>query len=450
LDDDVEVDDLDAKSLQRAKKALLQEIELEDGRVEWVPDLRIDRSRAISICDELSSEARLSYHHHVFQNKALSAFLQRGDLQHFLMDESTSPLSTIIMLEDDPDGFGAWLSPRFAAQFDLALTKAIERQDMAAVRSLLDGRRWVRPEDEDKCFDGAHRQVDRLLDPLRKAADQSEKTKPTLSGVQSVLSEGRMAEILGLLPVAFHREKQEAATLVRSISIDVYNHHGDADLAKAILQLSLTFASNSPSLQHRVKDDLATLDERIAAERKDEAHLRIGGSECSISREGVRLGPKFIPTGDARALRWGMIATHTGGARSLAFKMAIRDLHGAEINIEWTAAKDLDAQREFFGKLINAALTYLMPQVFGAIRKNLDDHQRVRIGSVVLTKEGVEFTVQGWFTSKTVFCPWARLKATIENGELVVSDPENRKAAARLALHEVDNAFVLHLLAQGS
>jgi hypothetical protein len=83
LGEDVELDDLDAKSLQRAKKALLQEIELEDGRVEWMPGVRIDRSRAISICDELINEARLGYHHHVFQNKALSAFLQRGDLQHF-------------------------------------------------------------------------------------------------------------------------------------------------------------------------------------------------------------------------------------------------------------------------------------------------------------------------------------------------------------------------------
>jgi tetratricopeptide (TPR) repeat protein len=450
LDEGVELDDLDAKALQRAKKALLHEIELEDGHVEWMPGLRIDRSRAISISDELSSEAKLEYHHTVFQNKALSAFLQRGDLQHFLVDESESPLSTIIMLEDDPDGFAAWLSPLFAAQFDLALTKAVERRDTSAVRSLLDGRRWVRPEDEDKCFDGTHRQIDRLLAPLRRAADTSEQTKPTLSGVQSVLAEGHMAEILSLLPMAFHREKLEAATLVRSISIDAYNHHGDADLAKAILQLSLTFASNSPSLQGRIKEDLATLEGRIEAERKDEAHLRVGGLDCSISREGVRLGPKFISTADARALRWGMVATDDGRTRSIAFKMVIKGLSGTEIKIEWTASKDLEAQREFFGKLINAALAYLMPRIFEIIREELDNHRRVYIGNVVLTKAGVEFTVQGWFSSKTVFCPWARLTSKIENGELVVCDPENRKATVSLPLHEVDNTFVLHLLAQGS
>jgi hypothetical protein len=351
-------------------------------------------------------------------------------------------------LEDDPDGFGSWLSLRFAAQFDLALTKAVERQDIAAVRSLLDGRRWVRAEDEDKCFNGAHRQIERLLDPLRRAANQSEKTKPTLAEVQSLLCEGSVAEILGLLPMVFHQERQEAATLVRSISVDAYNHHDDADLAKAILQLSHRLTLNSPSLQHRVKDDLAILDKRIEAERKDETHLVIGGLDCSISREGVRLGQKFIPTGNTRALRWGTIVTRSGGASSLGFRMAIGDLHGTEIKIEWTATKDLDAQRELFAKLANATLTYLVPRVFAIIRESLDNQQRVRIGNVVLTKEGVEFIVQGWFKSQTICCPWGRLRSTIKDGDVVIFDSKNDNAAANLALHEVDNAFVLHLLAQ--
>ena len=285
---------------------------------------------------------------------------------------------------------------------------------------------------------------------LRKAAGESENTKPTLAGVQSVLSNGRLDEILSLLPLAFYGEKQEAATLVRSMSIDAHNHHDDADLAKAILQFAFAFTATSPSLQQRLKDDAKALDERIAAARKDEAHLRFGDAACSITREGVRFGQKFISADDASALRWGTVVTQSGAVRSFAFKMAVGGPRGSEVKIEWTATKDLDAQRDHFGKLINAALTYLMPRIFASIKERLDNNQRLKIGDLVLTKSGVEFAVQGWFTSKTVVCPWSRLVSSLENGEVQISDSQNRKATARLAMHEVDNAFVVHLLAQGA
>jgi hypothetical protein len=157
LDDGLELPNLDAKTIQRAKKALFQEIDLEEGRVTWMPGLHIDRSRAMAICEDLNDERLLSYHHHVFVNRDLSAFLSRGVLRHFLVDDSSSPLETIELFEEDPDGFGCWLSSRFAPQFDLVLTRAIAKRCLPAVECLLAGRRWVRPEDEDRCFAGAQR-----------------------------------------------------------------------------------------------------------------------------------------------------------------------------------------------------------------------------------------------------------------------------------------------------
>jgi tetratricopeptide (TPR) repeat protein len=450
LEDDAYLDDSDAKTIQRAKKALLQEIDLEEGRVAWMPALLIDRSRAMAICEDLNDERLLSYHHHVFVNRDLSAFLSRGVLGHFLVDDWSSPLETIKLLEENPDGFGCWLSSRFAPQYDLVLTRAIGERCLPAVECLLDGRRWVRPEDEDRCFEGAQRQVDRMLVPLRKAAERSEKIKPTLVSIQAILAEGGLSEILKLLPVVFYKSQEEAAALVREISIACHNHHDDADSAKAILLLSQSFVLKSPSLQHRIEEDLKTLEERINAARKAEAHFILGrGMNCDLTREGIRFGEKFISAEEVRTVRWGTLITRTADIQKDTFQMVIRGLYGAEINIAAATTRNHDAQRQLFAKLIDAALTYLMPKVIKTTWKDLKEGKRVRVGNVTITHQGVEFLVKALFTSKTVVCPWSRLKSAIADGEVVLSDPANPKANLKLSLYETDNALALYLIAQG-
>lgn len=78
--DEVDPWDLDVKQVQKAKKALIQEIELEDGRVDWMPGLKIDRSMALKIADELNDEWPRYWHYLVFETKPLLDFLSRGDL----------------------------------------------------------------------------------------------------------------------------------------------------------------------------------------------------------------------------------------------------------------------------------------------------------------------------------------------------------------------------------
>lgn len=450
LGDGIEVGNLDPKTIQRAKKALFQEIELEEGRLSWMPGLRIDRSRAIAICEDLNDERLLGHHHHVFVNRDLSAFLSRGVLRHFLVDDSSSPVETLELIEEDPGGFGCWLSSRFAPQFDLVLTRAIGARCLPVVECLLDGRRWVRPEDEDRCFDGAQRQIDRMLEPLRKAAGKSGKNKPTLASVQAILEEGNLSEILRLLPLAFYKSQEEAATLVREISIACYNHYDDADSAKAILLLSQSLVLKSPSLQNRIREDLAALEDRIKDARKDEAHLLLGKDmNCDITREGIRFREKFISVEDVRRLRWGTLVTRTADVEQYTFKMVVGGLGGKEIHIGAAITRNHAAQRELCDKLISATLTFLMPKVLHATRKDLNEGKRVQIGIVTITHEGVEFVVKRWLISKTVVCPWSRLKSDIYNGDIVISDPAEPKANASLSLYETDNALVLHFIAQG-
>lgn len=444
--DDVDPWDLDIKVVQKAKKALLQEIDLEDGRVDWMPGLKIDRSMAIKVTDELNEEWSRYWHYVVFQTKPLLNFLSRGKLDQFLVDAEDPPTYALDTLDTHSDEFGPWLSKRFAPQYDLALTEAIQSKDMASIECLLDGRRWVTPEDEDKCFDGAHRQVQKLLLPLEEASNRSERIKPSVESVKKVLADGSLGAILTVLPMAFQTEQNQAATLIRSISIDAYNKHEEADLAKDILELARAFAVRSPSLRHRLDEDASTLNERIADQRKDESTLELQGQEHSIKREGVRFGSTSIPVKEIETIRWGISVSRPNGKETYAFSMAVGGRGSTVARLAWSTSGNIQAQEGLFTKFVDAAFAYLIPTVMEKLNMELNRGSTIHVGPAVVSKSGITFTIEGWFSNKRELCPWHRLNAHLSNGDLVISDSANSKASISMPLKDTDNAFVLYLM----
>lgn len=437
-------DQPDTKAIQKARGALLREIELEDGKVEWLRGLQIDRSRAIGLCDELNDDVLVGHHRRVLENSNLCDFLHRGSLDHFLIDEEASPIEMIRAIEEDDEGFAQWLSPRFAAQFDLVLSKAIESRKLGALESLLDGRRWVVPTDEDRCFVSAHRDIDRLLEPLRKAAELSEVRKPSLKDIEALLSRDSMGQILGLMPMMFYKEQQEAANLVRGISIDAHNHHGDSSTAKDILKLANAFALRSPSLKIRISDDLKTLDEQIAAQKQDEALLTFGKKKLEITREGARFGERWIPLADVESLRWGTIVDV---GQKLTFVFAVSGSRPPDIAVEWTAANEgQEAQRKHFEKLVNASISYLLPEIIGKLISRLESGTRIQMGSIHLTRDGIEATQSGAFFNRTTVYPWSSVSSAIANGAVVLSVAN--EVFGSVDLHTTPNAVALHFLIQ--
>jgi tetratricopeptide (TPR) repeat protein len=444
--EDVDPWDLDVKQVQKAKKALMQEIDLEDGRVEWMPGLKIDRSMAMKVSDELNEEWSRYWHHIVFECKPLLNFLSRGSLEHFFVSAEESPTEVLDALEEHSDDFAPWLSKKFAQQYDMVLSEAIQRKDIASIECLLDGRRWVIPEDEDKCFEGAHRQVEKLVLPLEKASDVSERIKPSVASVQKVLADGSLGSILAILPMAFQQEQNRAATLVRSISIDCYNHHQDADLAKEVLVLARAFAQRSPSLLHRLDEDMVTLNEKIAEERKDESSITLSGQDYNIKREGVKFANVSIPTKEIETIRWGISITRSNGVATYAFGMAVGGRGSTVAKLVWSSSSNVETQKGLFNKFVDAAFSYVLPTVMEKLNTEMNRGSRLQIGPVSVSKAGIQFTIKGWFSDKQELCPWHRLHADLANGDLVITDSSNSKATISMPLKETDNAFPLYLM----
>jgi hypothetical protein len=95
---------------------------------------------------------------------------------------------------------------------------------------------------------------------------------------------------------------------------------------------------------------------------------------------------------------------------------------------------------------MEAGFSYLMPHVIASITSDLDSNQTIRIGGALVSRSGILFTIDGWFSNKQELCPWHRLRSAIDNGDLVITDTSNSKCKISMPLATVDNAIALHLM----
>jgi tetratricopeptide (TPR) repeat protein len=444
------LDDFDTRTLQRMRKALLQEINLEDGKVSWLDNTVVDQSRAIGLCDELNDDEKREFHWQVFQDKNLLKFITRGEIKHFLHDPTQSPLDTLDALDAEFYGFREWLSEPFARQYNLVLGKALEScgTTTAIVECLFDGRRWVLPEHDDICFEKAQIITLKSLDPLRALAERTKETKPELAYIDRVLSEKNLIETFNLLPVHFRAVQGEAVKLIRSISIDLHNLHSDTDAAKAALQLSKKFSFKSADLNHQLEEDFKKLEELIREQRKHEAKLTSGSVAWEVTKDGVRQGDRFIATESICSMRWGIMVTGTQYAEVHEYILAFKNDGAREVVFSWKAHENHDKQQEHFNKLVQAAIAYIMPTIVSKVVAKIESGQELSIGTCKVMRGGVVFDTQGWIFSKTNIVPWGRVSTELQRGQLVVFDRAAPKTKTIMPLIKTENAMVLSFLSE--
>lgn len=443
IDDPYEVDG-DAKALQKYKQALYREIELEDGKLDWMPGLIIDKSTAMSTCEQLSDPTQFEYHQAIFENKSLCGFLSRGALDHFLVDPN--PKEPVTLPHDLDREMLTWLGGRFSEQFNFVFSRAIENGDLEVIECMLDGRRWVLPEHEDRCLEGARRAIERMVEPLEKlATSASAKVNVRLTDVQRALSNKKLNQILHILPAEFTETHLLVYGALRTISISIYNSQSDAEVAKTIIELGRFTTEKSPVIAHQFAEDTKILGEKVQEEKAKEAHLTFGNKSLDITKTGVTYDGKKISTSDLAAARWGMIVT-SNSPRTVRFSIAFKDKFDNDINVSWNSSQ-IEEQKKLWVSLVDATFHYLLDDLISNFKKRLDSGVKTMVGPLLVTSSGVEFEFDGWFSKKKVFCPWACLSTEIENGSLIVKYPSEKKARADLPLDAVDNAFVLHLLA---
>lgn len=445
--EDADLSELDPKAIQKLKKILIHEIDLEDGRVSWMPGTVINKSRAIGLCDELNDDQKKDWHWHIFTNKPLLDFLTIGAHEHFLVNENYSELETIDKIESDDD-FLEWMGRIFVLQFDRVLTKAIEQGNAVLVECLLDGRRWVPDAMVDECFRSAQRAVERLANPLHEYLAKADSVRPSVSGLEAILKRGNFLEIMNLLPAFFEKQQNDAVHSVRGLAVKAFNVHEDIELSREIIELAKKFKFRSADANRTIEADVESIEVLIRQERKHEVKLTKGGERWEITKKGVLQGSRHIAAADITDTRWGALITNQNGVKVWDFLMAFKAVDGRSLVFNWTAkGSESEKSNEFFGQFIDAAMHYIYPSLIERTQARLASDIPIHIGPCKIDRHGIRFEVKGWIFSDEHFIPWHRVSVLMDNGDLTVSDKNSPRKRVSFSLRETNNAYLLKILA---
>lgn len=444
---DADLDNIEPRIIQSLRKKLLQEIDLEDGKISWMSDFILDKSRAIAISDELNNPELFNFHSIVFKYKPLLDFLSKGDVTFFL-SEPLDDLLAVLEQFDSNTEFSGWLTPYFSKQFDSVFKRSISKTEIYF--ALLGGRLLVNEEYLEDCFASSRQDIDNLLIPLRAEAKSAETVKPSYEKIKSLVNGAELAKKLKALPVQFNDLQNEAPKIIRSIAIDTINIYDDSEESKKLIELSKIFTFYKSSMQKKLDEDAQDIEEIITNEKKDESNLTFGELVSSIKKDGIRHGDIFIPVDKIETVKWGTTIVNENSKSIFKVSMVVTG-DGKKINLGWNAASETDKSKMLFDKHVKALMNYLFPSLLGRIKKRMDAGETIVIGpsniQCKLSKYGVEFKTKGWFGDKIHNVSWSKIKVNLTQGLLQVYSIDNYSDKIELPFKDTDNAFALYILA---
>jgi tetratricopeptide (TPR) repeat protein len=444
FEDVFDLDDIDTKTIQKHKKLLIQELDLEDGIVHWLGGAHIDKSRALKICDELNDQVLKKYHFLIFTDKNLLSFLTKGDVEHFLVGQDSS-LRLLKALDSDKN-FREWISGYFIAQYDRVLSRALDGSNLPLIECLLDGRRWVSQAQEYDCFESSRRIIDRLLQPLRDMTAASVMEKPKMVNVCNVVVNSLLQPKLNMLPLFFESFQNEAVSMVRDIAINFVNHHNDTLNSQIVLIYCNQFKFKSQDLVQRLDTDQSQLKKLVEEESKSEVFLTVGDKTLQVTKSGVGSNGRAIGVDEVEGIRWGVTVTSNSYNQEYSFSAFVSANNVQPIIFQWSASSrssDIAKQRSLFNSLVVALFTYIMPSLVQRNDARLREGKSLNIGPCKVTNDGVIIKLTRWFSTIEEMIPWDRCSVSIENGRMNVKDDGSHRKNISFDFNNTINAPLL-------
>ncbi|MBY5946006.1 tetratricopeptide repeat protein [Photobacterium rosenbergii] len=427
------------KIVQKLKKNMLQEIELEDGQLPWLNGLEIDKSKALSICEDLFDDTKKEYHWIIFRDKPLLTFLTRGTVSHFRIDPLKSQFETLNKVYNDT-GFIDWLSTPFSKQYDHLLSLAFSKNRFDLVMIMLQGRRYVSNTFADRCFISSYKAADKLLLPLRNLQDKSVESLVSVEEIRSVIRDGNIL-IIDELPIYFRDLQNEIIEIIINIGVSCYNKHNKTEESKRVFDFALKFNKLTPVNKHRLEENLETIKDYISEERKKEVFLTIGKKSYSVTKDFVTGGDKTLSIDTISGIRWGVTVKDRNVHDCL---VSLESESGDNIDMRWLAQNS--EGKKLYESVIDAILSYVLSSVYKKFTDRLQRGERLRIGSCTVTSAGVSFEKKGWFMTKQCSLPWSQVGVEMSNGELIVYDKYKEKDNSIMGFRESINAPLLMML----
>jgi hypothetical protein len=267
----------DAKMIQRERKKLLVDLELNGGEILEVNGRRFTKNEIIDYFEELQREDIAAYHQAISEDPVLLKFLQAGSAAEGSapsIDEDATFKDT--PLYDDP-GFIGWVSPYFHSAFTKFAAHCFNSPNAVAMWTLLRNKLLMTPDEKERSWQfiaGILEKNIALFDHYRNRGQKRSPKPMPITRVAPFLAYNYTQVIKQLPDSRFARLKDNYAHNMQHPAIAVFNREPrNRSLAVTWVENALDL-SQSPPVIERIQEKLDEL-RKLQRRRRRRRILRI-------------------------------------------------------------------------------------------------------------------------------------------------------------------------------
>lgn len=455
----------DGSVLRKLKQRVIQQIQLNDGRADWLEGVEIGESRVRQILDDLDDESGMKprWHWVIYECPELNRFLSHGDPLYFAF--FTAPFSPppsarppYWQMRDKTCGeedFFQFIHSPFLANFEALLAQALDLNDPELVQALSSGRLPA---------------VD-AFDYFRRANKWMEAKAAEIKGYLEGLGtpEGinwwkqtpdPMAwfsvPLANSLPDECKAGRTELGRALRSLGIALHNNHALTDQALKATSVASQLLVDE-GLADQLKKDKAEL-ERILKERKQEEAeaarwniiVKIRSDEIEINKAFIRYNDTMIATESVTGIRFGVFKQYTNGIPTHTSYAIEACGAGRSVSIECKRMFRSETQaQEDFTAILNALSHQILPTlVIGLAEKIATGSSTQQLGPLLLTKHGVQCETGSLWWKKQLTIPYTALAFSDYQGHVHVSAKHPEAVSFSMDRRAVWNAVIVEKLVE--
>lgn len=301
--------------------------------------------------------------------------------------------------------------------------------------------------------------VRKLIERIRGSASSGENAiRPLVDRLESVVRNwDRIAQPIQLSAKARgieHEPSRNLALEIRSLGVDLFNHHDLLEPARRITALLQGVFAEVPEVFDRVEQDASAIEEitesREQAERDREQFARqimyeadiglVFKDKLRISPDGIEWKGSRFPLESITRVRWGGVRHSINGVPTgTTYTIAVGD-NRSETLIELKREEIFSA---FLERLWPAVCARLMFEHLQALKSGQD----IRMGEATIRDHEVELTRHKFFgANERVRCTWHQVQVWSTDGSFFIGAKEDRKTYAQLSYIETANTHILEQL----
>lgn len=455
----------DGAALRKLKQRVIQQIQLNDGRADWLEGAEIGESRVRQILDDLDDESGMKprWHWVIYECTELNRFLSHGDPLYFAFFTAPFAQPPLVrppywQMRDKSGGeedFFAFIHSPFLANFEALLAQALDLNDSELVQALSSGR--LPAVDAFDYFRRANKWIEAKASEIKSYTEGLGKSEDINWWKQTPDPMAWFSvPLANSLPDECKAGRTELCRAVRSLGIVLHNEHALTDQALKVIVLASQLLVDE-SLADQLKKDKAELD-RILKERKQEEAeaarwniiVKIHSDEIEINKEFIRYGRTKIATESVTGIRFGVLKRYTNGIPThTSYDIGAC---GAGMDI-WIECKQMfrsetQAQNDFTA-ILNALSHQILPTlVIGLADKISTGKSTQQIGPLLLTKYGALCETGSLWWKKQHTVPYDALFFFDYGGYVHVSASQPEKIEFSLDRRTVWNAVILEKLVE--